>query len=155
MTIREYEPGDCEAMARLFTETVHSVNARDYAPEQLAVWATGHVDLEAWDQSFRAHRTLVAVEDGEVVGFGDMDGSGYLDRLYVHKDWQGRGVATALCDRLEAGCAGTLTTHASITARPFFLGRGYRVVKEQLVERGGVWLKNFVMEKTRRGAPCS
>ena len=30
-----------------------------------------------------------------------MDADGYLDRLYVHKDYQGRGVATALCDALE------------------------------------------------------
>ena len=34
-------------------------------------------------------------------GFADMDADGYLDRLYVHKDYQGRGVATALCDALE------------------------------------------------------
>lgn len=38
-------------------------------------------------------------------------------------------------------------THASITARPFFEKRGYRVIREQLVERRGEKLKNFVMEK--------
>ena len=43
--------------------------------------------------------------------------------------------------------AATFTTHASITARPFFLSRGYRVVKEQTVLRGGLELTNFVMEK--------
>ncbi len=77
-----------------------------------------------------------------------MDSSGYLDRLYVHKDCQGRGIASALCDALEASVpAEAYTTHASITARPFFLRRGYRVVREQRVERGGVLLTNFVMEK--------
>ena len=44
---------------------------------------------------------------------------------------------------------GPVTTHASITARPFFEKRGYRVVKEQQVERHGVLLTNFVMEKPR------
>lgn len=148
MVIRSYRTEDCPAMARLFYETVHTVNARDYSPEQLAVWATGQVDLAAWDRSFLSHTSLVAEEAGEPIGFADMDSSGYLDRLYVHKDHQGRGVASALCDALEAAVpAKTYTTYASITAKPFFLRRGYRVVREQQVERGGVLLTNFVMEK--------
>ncbi len=94
------------------------------------------------------HYTLVAEKNGMVVGFGDMDRTGYLDRLYVHRDCQGQGIATALCDRLEAGHpAGPVTTHASITAKPFFESRGYRVIKEQQVERKGVILSNFVMQK--------
>ena len=46
-----------------------------------------------------------------------------------------------------------VTTHASITAKPFFRKRGYRVVKEQQVERPAgvpprrVKLTNYVMEK--------
>ena len=84
-----------------------------------------------------------------VIGFGDIDGSGYLDRLYVHRRHQGKGVATALCDRLEQVCAGVISTHASITAKPFFEKRGYRVIREQQVERQGVALTNFVMEKRR------
>ena len=39
--------------------------------------------------------------DGQIVCFGDMDETGYLDRLYVHKDYQCRGVASAICDALE------------------------------------------------------
>ncbi len=133
-------------MAKLFYDTVHSVNARDYSPLQLDVWATGQVDLEAWHRSFSEHATWIAEVDGQIVGFGDADETGYLDRLYVHKDFQRRGVATALCDRLEQGHA-RMTTHASITALPFFLRRGYAVVREQRVERRGVFLTNFVMEK--------
>ena len=135
-------------MAELFYQTVHSVNAQDYTREQLDAWATGEVDSQAWDESFRAHRTIVATESGEIVGFGDMDETGYLDRLYVHKDYQGQGVASAICDELERFAAGkTITTHASITAKPFFLHRGYRVVRKQEVIRRGVALTNFVMEK--------
>ena len=100
MTVREYRPSDCEKMARLFYQTVHSVNAKDYTKEQLNVWATGNVDLSAWHKSFAEHCTLVAEENGLIVGFGDLDSSGYLDRLYVHKDFQNQGIATALCDRL-------------------------------------------------------
>lgn len=149
MLIRPYRTEDCPALAQLFYHTVHTVNAQHYSPAQLAVWATGQVDLPAWDASFSAHTTLVAEQAGAPVGFADMDSSGYLDRLYVHKDHQGRGVASALCDALEAAVpAKTYTTYASITAKPFFLRRGYRVVRENRVVRHDIELLNYLMEKT-------
>lgn len=152
MWIRRYEPEDLGQIMALFYDTVHAVNAADYAPEQLDAWADGAPDLDRWNGSLLAHHSLVAVEGRDlIVGFGDIDGTGYLDRLYVHKDRQGRGIATALCDRLERAVdAPVITTHASITARPFFEGRGYRVLREQRVERHGVRMTNYVMEKRRQ-----
>lgn len=148
MTLRNYEHGDCTALTQLFYDTVHTVNRRDYTQAQVDAWATGTVDLAAWDASLTAHHTLVAEEDGVILGFADMAADGYLDRLYVHKDHQGRGVATALCDALEgASHACRFTTHASLTARSFFEGRGYSMVRAQQVERRGTFLTNFVMEK--------
>lgn len=146
--LRPYTPGDCPALAKLFYDTVHTVNAADYTPEQLDAWASGEVDLVQWNRSFLSHHTLVAELQGTVVGFGDMDGSGYLDRLYVHRDCQRLGIGSAICDRLEGDSqAAEFTTAASITARPFFEKRGYRVVREQQVLRRGVWLTNFQMRK--------
>lgn len=148
MEIREYKSTDCKALAQLFYDTVHTVNARDYSEEQLEAWAPGERNLAAWNESFSGHYALVAVEENEIAGFGDIDKTGYLDRLYVHKDYQGKGIAAAICDSLEGAFKGqTVTTHASVTARPFFEKRGYRVVREQQVERRGVVLTNYVMKK--------
>ena len=149
MQLRPYRSQDCAALAALFHKTIHTVNARDYAPEQLDAWADGAPDLDRWNGSLLAHHSLVAVEGRDlIVGFGDIDGTGYLDRLYVHKDRQGLGIATALCDRLERAVdAPVLTTHASITARPFFEARSYRARCARQVERDGVTLVNFAMEK--------
>lgn len=148
MELRTYQTADLTQITDLFYNTVHTVNARDYSQAQLDVWATGQVDPERWDASLSSHDSVVAVEDGHIIGFGDMDEAGYLDRLYVHRDYQGRGVATAICNRLEsASPSSSFSTHASITARPFFERRGYRVVKEQQVDRQGILLTNFVMEK--------
>ena len=72
MHIRPYRSSDCPALAELFYQTVHAVNARDYSPEQLDAWADGRVELAAWDASFRAHDTRVAVEGGVIVGFADL-----------------------------------------------------------------------------------
>ncbi len=150
MVYRKYRPSDCEKIAELFYQTVHSVNQKDYTPEQLDAWATGQVDLVQWNRTLSDHYTVVAEEDGAILGFGDIAEDGYLDRLYVHKDHQGQGIATTLCDRLERSVgAQSIATYASITARPFFEKRGYQTVKPNQVERNGVRLTNYLMEKRR------
>lgn len=154
MEIRTYRPGDCPALAELFWHTVHTVNAADYTAEQLEAWAPEVVNLDGWDRSFREHHTLLAVEGETVLGFGDMDGGGYLDRLYVRADRQGQGVGSVLCELLERAAGERVVTHASITARPFFEKRGYRTLRKQQVERRGVLLTNFVMEKESGPRPC-
>ena len=148
MILRRYQSADCESLAKLFYETVHQVNKRitrknSSAPGPPAAWIYLHGIV-----LFRLHRSLIAIEGDHIVGFGDMDKTGYLDRLYVHKDHQGKGIASAICDALEKNAESEkIITHASITARPFFEHRGYRVVKEQQVYRQGIALINYIMEK--------
>lgn len=146
MTIREYISNDIDEIYKLFCDTVYAINAKDYSREQLDAWTSG-IDLDRWNKSFLKHYTIVAVEAENIVGFGDIDKSGYLDHLYVHKNYQGMGIATAICDRLETKVTGRITVHASITAKPFFEKRGYTVLKEQHIQRQGAMLTNFVMEK--------
>jgi len=151
MYIRRYIPSDCKQLAELFHYTIHKVCARDYNQSQLAAWATGEVDLEEWNRSLLEHYSLVAVEDGQIVGFGDIDKLGYLDRLFVHAEFQHRGTASAICTQLESAVqTGRVFTHSSLTARPFFESRGYTVLSEELALRHGVELEYFVMEKILR-----
>ena len=147
MIIRNYQPSDCKALADLFYHTVHVINAKDYTQKQLDAWASDDIDLEKWNQSFQEHDSIIAVEHDIIIGFGDIDKTGYLDHLYVHKDYQRKGVATAICNQLESRNFKKIITHASITARPFFEKRGFIVIKKQQVERKGIFLTNFLMEK--------
>lgn len=149
MNIRKYRSQDCEELIKLFYETVHAVNAMDYTREQLDAWAVRNPDAEAWNRSLTGHTTLVAVWDERIVGFGDIDETGYLDRLFVHKDYQRRGIASALCDELEKEAEEKIVTYASVTARLFFEKRGYQVVKKHQAERHGVFLTNYLMEKQK------
>lgn len=154
MNIRMYKSEDCREIVELFYNTVHSVNSRDYSLEQLDVWAPKEIDIALWDKSLSQHYSIVAEENGVIIGFGDLDAIGYLDRLYVHKDYQGIGVATTISNELEnyaqENHISIVTTNASITAKPFFKKRGYEVVKEQFIERNGQFLKNFIMKKVLR-----
>lgn len=151
MRLRKYTTDDCSNLAELFYNTVHAINAKDYTKPQLDVWATGTIDLSAWGKSFSEHNTIIAKVGDIIVGFGDMDECGYIDRLYVHKDYQNKGVASAILAELERQAVikniVNFNTHASITAKPFFEKRGYNVLRENTVVRGDIELANFIMEK--------
>ena len=154
MDLRRYRTEDLPALSRLFGETVRRVNIRDYTPAQVEAWSAGQADLLARDGWFRRLHTLVAEADGRIAGYGNVDGTGYLDHLFVRWDYQGQGIATAICDALEQHCRDlgldAVTVHASKTSLPFFLGRGYRVEREQQVPLRGQVLTNYAMRKVLR-----
>lgn len=147
MYIRRYQPKDIEEIVKLFYDTVHAING-DYTKKQLNAWANGKVNAIEWNESFISHFTVVAEQDGIIVGFGDITNDGYLDRLYVHKDYQRQGIATKICDKLEDYVKANITTFASITAKPFFENRGYVTIRQNEVARGSEVLINFLMEKS-------
>ena len=153
--IRDYRGGDAPEIARLFYGTVHSVNRADYSDEQVEAWATGVPDPEELHARVASHRTLVAEEDGEVVGFAVLEGDGHLDMLFVRQDAVSRSVGRQLYEATEQAARGwglgCIFTEASITARPFFERRGFRVVREQTVTPRGVPMTNFAMEKDLPG----
>jgi putative acetyltransferase len=49
VVIRDYRSSDATAIVKLFYETVHLVNWRDYSPEQIEAWAPEIPDPEKWD----------------------------------------------------------------------------------------------------------
>lgn len=149
MIIRPYQSSDCQEVLSLFYNTVHAINAKDYTEEQLDAWAPDTLDEETWDQSLLKQYSLVAEDANGITGFGSIENTGYLDRLFVHKDFQGKGIATAICNQLEQNVSGKIVTHASLTAKSYFEKRGYRVIRKQHVKRQGILLVNFLMEKVR------
>lgn len=73
---------------------------------------SGNVNINEWNQSLSEHFTLIAIKSDIIAGFGDIDRTGYLDRLYVHKDYQSQGIATTICNKLErAFGASKITTY--------------------------------------------
>lgn len=149
--LRPLVRADAKDTAQLLADTVMHVNCRDYTPEQCRVWAQCSSDLTRWERSFTDGLAFVAVSDrdGTIVGFGDLHSATELDRLYVHRDWQGKGVARAVCAQLESRArqagATMLSVYASRTAQGFFARRGYRLVRDNTVVRGGIELHNAYM----------
>lgn len=159
METRNYRLTDCQEVYQLFYDTVHSINTADYDKNQVDSWARSDIskgDLELWCRSLLDSHSLVMVNsnDEKILGFGNITREGYLDRLYVHKDYNGQGIGTILTNQLETYAIDLglkeIVTQASITARPFFEKRGYKLIKEQTVERNNQHLTNFLMKKTIR-----
>lgn len=149
LTIRPYRSSDLDAVIEIFTRAIREVACKDYNPAQIDAWS--QVDREEW-APHRLSRPAWIAEIGELpAGFTDLEPNGHLDMMFVHPDFQGQGVATALLARVETaaralGLAG-IFTEASITARPFFERRGFRLIERQSVERDGQSLVNFKMKK--------
>jgi putative acetyltransferase len=135
VSVRPYRRADVPAIARLYYETVHTVNARDYSPDQIQAWAPRIEDDAFWLRRFRPYTVFVANVDGQVAGFTELGRDGAIDCFYVHHRWQGRGVGRALMARLLAEArrrrVGQLSADVSITARAFFERMGFRVIRVQ------------------------
>ena len=151
----EIEPlsdNDLEAAARLFCDTVHEINARDYTSEQLEAWAPRDAQHRVEIVEKLATQQTVGVKEcGILIGFGSLDNDGDIDMLFVHKDRQRQGIATAILKELErlATKRGkrTVSAFSSITARPFFEQECYTAVRENTAIRGGVSLVNYLMSR--------
>ena len=151
LEIVDYETSQLEKMVQLFKNSIYSVCKNDYNKKQLDAWAGTEIDLDSWDRNFSDSYTIVAKHNGTIVGFSNITDSGYIDMMYVHADFQNRGIATALYNNIEKYSLSyyfmTLSTHASITAKDFFVSRGFTVVRKQQVIRNATTLENYICTK--------
>ncbi|EJV69213.1 GNAT family N-acetyltransferase [Bacillus cereus] len=149
--IRTFQKEDLEQVLQLFYETVHTVNAQDYNTLQLQAWAPKRLNRESWLKSLEKNISYVADNNGVIVGFGDYNDEHYINRLLTHKDYQGKGIASYILQKLEKEVMKLehrdIYTEASITAKPFFESKGYICIKEQNKQHNGQIFINYIMKK--------
>jgi hypothetical protein len=100
----------------------------------------------------KTHYFIVAVnQQSEIVGFSSITPQGYLHSMFVHKNFQGEGIATMLLNEIEQYVITNgiirITSEVSLTARPFFEKKGYIVEEEQKRKANQLSLTNFWMAK--------
>ncbi len=142
---------DFPSIVSLFTDSVHQLASRSYTPKQRAAWAPEDPDVEQWRSRLAKVETLIAESDGTLAGFISFTANGHIEFLFTAPAFSRRGVATLLyeaaVERLLRKGVRTITTEASLEARPFFESRGFSVVEAQTVERDGVQLQRFAMAR--------
>lgn len=153
MLIRPFAPSDADALATLFHRSVHEAGIRDYSPSQVAAWSPSKSNPEKYVRQAIGRTFLVAVDDdGEPLGYGDLEANGHIDHLYCRPDMIGTGVGSALyaaieCAAKSAGIA-VLFVEASEGARRLLERRGFSVDAQNNITINGIAIHNYRMSKS-------
>ncbi len=149
--IRKATTNDVDQIRFLFRETVTFINSADYKPEEIRVWADCYKNVGSWVNKIADQHFLIATVDNSVVGFSSIADNGYLDFMYVHKDFQRNGIAKKLLIEIEKYADSlpikTIFSHVSKTARQFFETNRFIKSGEQINKVSNIEFVNSVMVK--------
>lgn len=133
MYVRKFKASDAREVARMHRSTIRFVNSKDYPQKQIAVWS-GRTSAKRFRNSINMFFRFVAVDKSKIVGFGDFKKDGELSGLYVHKDYQGKGVGYSLLKKIEKSARQKgikkLFLFSTITAKDFYKNHGYKIIKK-------------------------
>ena len=149
--IRRYAGGDVSSVAEVFFRSVHEGTKEHYTREERDAWAGSQPDADRWRKRLGNLAAFVAETPDGIVGFMTLTANGLVDHAFVLSRYRRTGLAQLLYCRIEQEASElglrALRTDASHYARPFFARLGWVVIREQRVERHGVELTNFAMQK--------
>lgn len=152
MRVRAYTPDDAAACAEVFYRAVQEGAASQYSQEQRDVWCKAVPETAKYVERLAPLTTFVAVERQSILGFMSLRNDGELDMAFVLPEARGTGVAGKLYNAIETEAIrrgfSKITVHASHLFRPFLERRKWGVVRPNTVERDGVTLNNWVMERS-------
>ena len=154
IALRDFQAGDEPALRAVFESAIHGTARRHYSPLQVDTWAPREHDAHAWATRMQGLRPFVALVDGAIAGYADLQPSGYIDHFYVAETAGGQGVGGRLMLRIlaqaEAWKLAELTSNVSLTAQPFFMHFGFEVVEHRVFDVRGVEMRNAAMRKPLR-----
>lgn len=157
MRIREFIPGEEESLREVFFTSVHRLASTHYSAPQLNAWAPLEYEKAEWSARVKALRPWVAENAGVVVGYADLQASGYIDHFFVHGAHGQSGIGTQLMSHLHSIALhlGVPTLHSDVSrnAEAFFARWGFQVEQRQSVVVRGVELANSRMRKAMAANP--
>ncbi len=156
MEIRRYKENEITDLWNLYFSTIHNVNMVDYTKEQINAWAPKDLDESIWQQKIINVNPYVAIIESKIVGYGDVQNDGLIDHFFCHHKFQRKGIGSKLYSWLERNAIernlSRVYSEVSITARPFFLSKGFKVIEEQTLSLRGQNLINYKMSKRLYGS---
>jgi putative acetyltransferase len=150
--VRRYEPGEEAALFEVYFTAIHLVACHDYTIEQVEAWAPRNMDSVLWQNKIRDINPFVAVINGEIVGYADVQSTGYIDHFFVSGKHPRRGIGSSLMQRIMEEAislrVSLLTSNVSRTAQPFFARFGFIVREHRYPEIRGVVVPNARMSRS-------
>lgn len=157
LKIRKGVLSELSEIQTIFSETISSVCSNDYDQTQIEAWQSSVENFERWHNLIEKQYFIVAESNHQIVGFASLDNGTYIDVLFVHKNFQRRGIAQKLFIELENEArrldSFVLTSDVSKTAKAFFLNNGFEIIAEQLQVRKKVEIMNYKMQKNLLSNP--
>lgn len=135
----------------MFYSAVHLIASADYTPEQRKAWAPADLDPSLWADHMQVLHPFVAETRGVIVGYADLQPSGYIDHFFVAGRYARQGIGqqlmAALYREAERRQVIELSADVSRTARLFFARCGFQVIEEQARRLRNVAIPNTLMRK--------
>ncbi|MCH7401149.1 GNAT family N-acetyltransferase [Belliella kenyensis] len=151
MNTRLADIHDLDEIRKLFVNTIENICHADYDNSQIKAWTSSIENHQRWLDVINNQFTLVSISSGKITGFCSVAGGNHIDFLFVHHLHQGQGIAKHLYDLVESKAKESgykkLTAEVSKTARPFFQKVGFSTISENFIQRKGIELINYKMEK--------
>lgn len=149
--VRRAKLADAQALGEIFYRAVHAIDSAFYSSEQKAAWAphTEKDNSERWLQRLKQKITYVAQADRRVVGFIELEPGGHIDCFYLLPEFQHKGIGRRLFLQVKADAINLGLSHLSVdaskVAEPLFAKQGFKVIKENVIEKAGQRLENKTM----------
>ena len=134
MVIRRFTEADAQKTSEMIAYTLRTVNIKDYSPqfiEDTIAQLTPPILIERRENS---HMYVICDDEriiacGAVAGFWGSETESILLTIFVHPDYQGKGIGRKLIETLESDeyflRAERVEIPASITAVGFYQKMGY------------------------------
>ncbi|GAA4112859.1 GNAT family N-acetyltransferase [Aquimarina addita] len=143
--------GDLPLMQRLFYQTVTMYGAKLFTKDEVKMYSKLAINTKYWEQKFLYDLVYNAKLNGEVIGSFSLTKEGFIEYIFVHQNYQGKGIANSLYKALENAAKESglvrLTTRVNSSTGTFFKKNGFEVVKEIKKVAGGEEVVHIVGTK--------
>ena len=144
---------DIDRMLELCHNSILLSCRGDYNIDQLNSWAYIGFTPDNLMRLINNSKVFLMEDNSGMIGVASIVKEQHIHLLYIHHERQGRGYGKQLLSYLEflTFCSGykSISLHASITAKPFFLRSGYTLLREHQSLIGNQSLTNFEMLKKK------
>lgn len=152
-----YYTGQYQTIAVIYKRAIHELAKEHYSPEQLNAWSSPEINYEYWNWRCKLKRPFVYYDRETICGFIEFDPDGHIDCHYVLPEYSRQGIGGALLRHVLEIAAGMrlarVYVEASHLAKGLYLKHGFSVVRPNQVERNGVTLDNWIMERPSELVP--
>ncbi|MBT4870945.1 MAG: GNAT family N-acetyltransferase [Candidatus Diapherotrites archaeon] len=152
MQIRKATINDAEQIISFKKKTI-PICAKNYYSKDIIDHWTNNSTAEHLIESIKSDRVrFVAEEEGKIIGEASLNKEkNSIKTLYVDIDFQGKGIGKALfqkCeDELKKNGIKKVEIIAALCSESFYASRGYKKIKNKLIDFFGMKMENVIMEK--------